>query len=465
MSAIKWYDGANIRTLHGTNPGIPTPTPTASWDWSDANRPWSGASSSDWESRIPVGATVVDLQTASSDFWINLSNTVAAAGKRVIVRLPAGTFHLKSFRLIGTSGDPTYAFGFWFANLQGLVGAGPGQTFVQMDANSMSSAQLAALGEARFGWTKFAPLQMGFCRLDGTASSPVYLGGLTFQAADQQTTWSPYSDVPITTPTPAPHQGVVFYPDSYGVVSHVRFAAAGRALTAQPPFEMGNFNSQRGNIQWFNTEFDCRRAASIDPTQPRRCTPFLQNNEVLARMTDCWWHHSNTGRHAVNDQNRDTAALSTLYEYVRCKGDHITDETIAGTQQLPLSVFGFESTNAEIRITDCIVEQDNTKTSLGIGQHVEITYVGSRNPAGGRLTMTGGIFRNAGFPGLNGYRCLRVVSNTRWYLDGLANTVTITDETGARLQPYVYTGAWPPSASTLAAAGVSPSTHYIVRPS
>jgi hypothetical protein len=35
--------------------------------------------------------------------------------------------------------------------------------------------------------------------------------------------------------------------------------------------------------------------------------------------------------------------------------------------------------------------------------------------------------------------------------------------TGARLQPHIYTGVWPPSMAELAAAGITKDTHYLAQ--
>jgi hypothetical protein len=446
--------------------GLVEEAPPVSHDWSDANPPWAYTDASDWESRLPAGVPVVNLSGTGATFWDKLNNTVNGQSGRFICRLPAGDHVLTSFRLIGGSGDPSYAMGFWFPKLAGLTGAGPDQTYVTMAANSMTQAQLDKL--ATMTYASFAENQMSMFRIDSSVG-PAFLGGLTVRAHDQQMLTSKAADVPIVVPQPAPHRGAFFYPNGQGTISHVRFQGAGRACTSRPPFEHANATSQYGSFEWFNCEFDGRRSPDIDPLQPRRCGVWMGNNETLSRMTDCWMHHSNVSRYAANDENADT---SGLYELIRCVGEEITnnrntDPNLNGGNSLlgysNPSVWGWESTKAELRITDCITRQDNNVSdSFGTPQHINLTQVGGHNPAGGRLYVTGGTWENAGFPTCDGFVCFRIVSDTRWYIDGLANTVYVYHPDGQRLTPWTTT-SWPPSAGTLSAAGVTPESHYLVK--
>lgn len=452
----------------------------SSWDWSDSNSPWAYSSTSAFTQDWPSGVTIVDIQTGSNDFYTNLQNTVNAAGQRVVVRLGQGIYHLNKFRMIGSSGNPNYSFGFWFPNLQGFLGQGPDKTFIQLDANAITvdtdgttdrtadaHAAMNAMDPADFD-----PLLRGFCRFDGTsAASPILLGGVTFRAADQLPLTGKASGAPYYVPQPSPHQGIVLYANSHAIIQYARFQAAGRACYSAPPFEMANVGSQYGTIQWRHCEFDGRRSADIDPAQPRRCVPIMLNNETLSDMEDCWFHHSNLSRYAANDENRETQGV---YSLTRCKSEqitntHNTDPAINGGASLGgytnACLFGWESCNGTINITDCIMSVDNPYTDGSISQDLQFTSVGSRDPQGGRLTVVRGVYRNTGFPTLDGYLSIRCVAGTYWYRDGLNTTMNITNDSGARKQPYLYTGTWPPSTATLAAAGVAPDTHYIVRPS
>lgn len=461
--------GKKVRRGLGTTPIVPVipPDPSAlAYEWSDSNLPWAYEETTAWESRIPSGTPRVNLQTGSGDFWTNLNATINAAPGRVIVNLPAGVFSLKSFRLIGGSGDQAYSFGFWFPKLAGFSGQGADKTFVQMDANSMTQAQLTRLS----GMTQasFAPNQMSVCRIDSTEATPFFLGGLTFRSANQQNLTSVSSDFTtgVVVPQPAPHQGPTLYSDSIGAgtVSHVRFQGAGKGMMSQPPFEMANVTSQKNKIYWYNVEFDGRISPDFDPARPRKCGTWMGNNERESHMTDCWLHHSNLSRYAANDENLNTAALSTHYSATRCKAEQITNTKNDGlggyTNATP---FGWESSNAQITMTDCIISQDNPFTDKQIAQMLQLTSVGSRNPQGGRLRVSGGVFRNTGFPALDGFLTMRVIASTYWATDGYANTMNITNTAGTRLTAYVYSGSWPPTAAALAAAGVKPSTHFIVR--
>jgi hypothetical protein len=443
----------------------------AAWDWSPTNLPWEYTSTAQFTETWPVGTSIVDIQTTSTDFYTNLNNTVTAAPGRVVVRLGAGVYSLKSFRPIGASGDVTYAFGFWFPKLQGFLGQGPDKTFVQMDAGSMSQAQLTALSQKT--QAAFAPNQMGLCRIDGATGSPILIAGVTFRAADQQPLTSVGADVPVYVPQSAPHQGVVLFNSNFGGrISYTRFQGAGKAMNSQPPFEHANATSQYGSIQWNNVEFDGRRSPALDPAQPRRCGVWMGNNETLSRMTDCWLHHSNVSRYAANDENRDTQGL---YEVIRCKAEQITnvqnkDPAINGGATLGgytnATPFGWESCNGTIRVVDSIIRQDNPFTDRQIAQHFQLTKVGARDPIAVPVTgfeVIGGEYHNI-WAALEGFTCFRITA-THWSRDGYANIDVRDTPSGPRKTPYVYTGAWPPTATTLTGAGVRPDTHYIVRTS
>lgn len=453
LTYLSTPDGWARRTGSGS-------TVQPSYDWSDTNPPWAYTSPQDWEQRIPTGATVVDLGTTGTTFYDKLTNTVDAAGGPVVVRLPEGVHHLTSFVPRGT--DVLYAFGFYHENLQGITGAGPDKTIIQLDADSMSQTQLDQIAtltptDAR------SPLQMGAFRVKGTATNPLFIGGVTFRAEDQQNITSTATSN-VFTPQPAPHQGLVLYHDSTGVLSHVRIQGFGRACTSVPPFEMANLTSQYGSTEYFNCELDGRLSPDLDPAQPMRCGPYLGNNETLSRFTDCWMHHANLSRYAVNDQNRDTQGL---YELIRTRIDHMSsgnyDPSINNGQNLGngqgtdgrSDVIGFESCKATIRFTDCIIEQDNS----GDFRHIRLTTVGT-NPRGGRLHVSGGQFRAPNMAAIDGYLTFWMPSGTYWWTDTPEVTLDIELSDGTMLQPAVFT-SWPPTPAQM--QGLSPDTHYLVR--
>lgn len=460
--------GPKVRINGVRATGTTIVTPPILGDWSDSNPPWAYTSTSQFTADWPAGTTIVDIQTGGADFYTNLSNTVAAAGKRVVVRLQAGVYHLTSFQLIGSSGDPTYSFGFWFPNLQGLLGAGPDQTFVQMDANSMTTTQLNA--QKTMTSASFAPLQMGLCRLDGlNASSPVLLAGLTFRSADQQMLTAVASDVPAVVPQPAPHQGVVLYTGTYSQISYVRFQGAGRAMTSSPPFEMANLSSAQGHHIIHNVEFDGRRSPDLDPAKPRRCGPLMGNNEYDHELTDVWFHHSNVSRYACNDQNANTQGA---YTSTRVKAEQITntqnvDPALNNGQSLGgwtnASNYGWESCNGTITLQDPYISVDNGNVSGQFPAHLQLTSVGSRNPQGGRLHVTGGTFHHTVYPQLDGFLTFRIATNTYWFTDGVATTLDVRRSDNTPLTGYNFTGTWPPTAAQISAAGISPTTHYIYK--
>jgi hypothetical protein len=452
-----------------TGPAVVAP-PVGTSDWSDSNLPWAYEDESVFTEDWPAGTTVVDIQTGSSDFYTNLQNTVNAAGKRVVVRLGIGTYHLKSFRLIGSSGLLDYAMGFWFPNLQGLLGRGADKTFVQMDANSMTQAQIDNLGNnPTMASSAFNPNDMSFCRLDGVnPASPVLLAGVTFQAADQQMLTTKQPDVPIVIPQPAPHMGVFIYPGSTSIISYCRFLAAGRAATSSPPFESANITSSRGTHHWHHCEFDGRRAPWIDPLRPRRTSTVMANNENSHRLEDSWLHHSNVSRYAVNDENANTQGN---YVVRRCKLEYLTDQqnrdpNLNGGNSLGgwtnVTLLGWESTNARIDMSDNTLVVTNPSSSGQFPAHYQFTTTGSRNPNGGRIYIVGDIPKNIIHPQLDGYYTFRIQKSTSWFTEGVANTIDVRKTAGGtKLLPWEYTGAWPPSAAAIAAAGISKNTHFI----
>lgn len=472
----------DANTLRGV--GLDDISSTEHYSWSDANPPWAYTSTSQFRATWPNGVTVVPIQTGSSDFWTNLSNTVVAAGARIVVELGEGVYHLDKFRVIGASGKKAYSFGFWFPNLQGLVGQGPDKTFVQLDANattvdldgttnvtSMVHDEMSEMTQA-----SFSPIQRSLCRIDGSVSSPVIISGLTFRAADQLpiTEISPDITGNVFLPQPSPHNGVIIY-DNWGnlgaYVSYVRFQGAGRGMTSQPPFECANAQTGRGTVYWNNCEFDGRRSIDLDIARPRRCGVVMVNGETLSDFTDCWFHHSNISRYASNDQNR---AYSGIYNLTRCKSEQITntlntDPALNGGNSLGgytnATPFGWESSSATITVRDCIVHQDNPNPLSGTGQipmMFQLTSVGGVNPQGGRFYVYGGDYHWV-HSQLEGFVGFRISNSTYWWMDGFATTLFVYHKDGQRLAPYQVTGMWPPSAEALAGAGVTPETHYLIR--
>lgn len=458
------------------NKRLPLPTDTKNYDWSDSNLPWSYTSTSAWESKTPAGVPIVNISTASGDFWTNLNATVNAQPGRFICRLSEGDYELDQFRMIGVSGSPNYATGFWFPKLAGLIGAGPDKTFVSMKANSMSTDQLNQLQT----WgSSDGPNQLNMFRIDSKTTEPAFLGGITFRADWQQnlpTAGTISGGNPPVFPQPAPHRGPTFYGETsftaQAEVWYCRFQGAGRAISSAPPFEHANIESGRGIIRYFNCEIDGRISPEYSVNRERKCGPIMFNKEVEGSMTDCWIHHSNISRYAVNDNTITTDPLSRQYNITRCKAEQITntrntEPTMNGGVSMGgytnASPFGWESTNAQINVTDCIVKQDNLYTNGQIAQHLQLTGVDGWNPSGGRMTVIGGTYTNA-WTQLNGFLCMRIPSATMWYVDGLDNTLTIRETpTSPRKAPHVYTGSWPISSGYISSNGLSPETHYIVR--
>ena len=451
-------------------------------DWDDANLPWSYATTDAFTEGFTEGITWTDLYTgtfAQSDLWSRITYTIAQVpgNGRVYVRIPTGVHNVTSFQTpFVIPKDPLYAFGLWFPRLSGLLGDGPDKTRIHLVANSYSQEQLDAL--ATLNPDTFTPLGNAFARFDG-AVTPFLLGGIKFTAADQQNVTALHPNMAakhgIVVPQPAPHVGIHFEPapsngTSEFIVNNCAFVGCARALLGQPPFECGLINSQYTKSVFRRCDFDGRRDAEVDPLRPRRSTTALVNNEKDMSFVDCHFHHSNIGRFAGNDQNRSPAALSTFYNFIRCKFDHMGDEgntdplinggaPLGGVDTRYISPFGFESTNARIRLTDCIITQNTTYARGGIA----ITQVG-RNPSGGRMEVVDCVFRYEHKPYLNGFATMMIDPSTPWYTDGPATTTSVSkDETPLTCHVYPTGSSWPPTEAYITAQGLTPETHYIVR--
>ena len=451
-------------------------------DWDDANLPWSYATTDAFTEGFTEGITWTDLYTgtfAQSDLWSRITYTIAQVpgNGRVYVRIPTGVHNVTSFQTpFVIPKDPLYAFGLWFPRLSGLLGDGPDKTRIHLVANSYSQEQLDAL--ATLDPDTFTPLGNAFARFDG-AVTPFLLGGIKFTAADQQNVTALHPNMAakhgIVVPQPAPHVGIHFEPapsngTSEFIVNNCAFVGCARALLGQPPFECGLINSQYTKSVFRRCDFDGRRDAEVDPLRPRRSTTALVNNEKDMSFVDCHFHHSNIGRFAGNDQNKSPAALSTFYNFIRCKFDHMGDEgntdplinggaPLGGVDTRYISPFGFESTNARIRLTDCIITQNTTYARGGIA----ITQVG-RNPSGGRMEVVDCVFRYEHKPYLNGFATMMIDPSTPWYTDGPATTTSVSrEETPLTCHVYPTGSSWPPTEAYITAQGLTPETHYIVR--
>ena len=451
-------------------------------DWDDGNLPWSYNTTNQFTEGFTQGVTWTDLYTgtfAQSDLWSRITYTIAQVpgNGRVYVRIPTGVHNVTSFQTpFVIPKNPLYAFGLWFPRLSGLLGDGPDKTRIHLVANSYSQEQLDAL--ATLNPDTFTPLGNAFARFDG-AVTPFLLGGIKFTAADQQNVTALHPNMAakhgIVVPQPAPHVGIHFEPapssgTSEFIVNNCAFVGCARALLGQPPFECGLINSQYTKSVFRRCDFDGRRDAEVDPLRPRRSTTALVNNEKDMSFVDCHFHHSNIGRFAGNDQNRSPAALSTFYNFIRCKFDHMGDEgntdplinggaPLGGVDTRYISPFGFESTNARIRLTDCIITQNTTYARGGIA----ITQVG-RNPSGGRMEVVDCVFRYEHKPYLNGFATMMIDPSTPWYTDGPATTTSVSrEETPLTCHVYPTGSSWPPTEAYITAQGLTPETHYIVR--
>lgn len=470
------WDGSTLKTLLGSATDY-TP-PTTSYDWAAGAEPWrydTGLSSAAREALFTSSwagspVAIVDLAGSGTDLRARLDTTLNAQGSRKIVRLPAGDFQLTSFQHIGSDPRATYAFGYYHSLLAGLIGAGPDQTFVTLAAGSMTSDQLTEMQGMSIA--SGSPLQQGTLIIGG---GTVWCAGFTLRAYDQQNLTAVASDLVakgVVVPQPAPHQGLVIGQNRDAYLSYVRLQGPGRAMYPSPPFEMACLTQQYGGLWMDHYELDGRLSPAIDPARPRRCGTIMTNNPSAVQLSDGWHHHCNVSRDALNSENQDTGA-DYVYQRVKVEaiGNGNVDPNLNGGATLggysAAVCCGFETSREQITYDQPVMSVDyagivNSVFSCHFGFTTVGTERGTNGPQGGRLTVNGGIFRNTAFPQMDGYLTIRVSKKTYWYLDGYATTVHVYDDLGAQKSPWVYTGSTPPTSGQIAAAGISPSTHYII---
>ena len=458
-----------------------TPPAALAYDFSDDNVPWAYPAdlaereelfTADWEPDVPI----VTIPT-TGDFMTNVNTACNASPVPVVIRLEEAVYHLDSFELAGTSGRQDFSFGAYHGKLRGWLGLGPDKSIIQMDANSMSQAQLNLL--ATMDPSLFIPNAMGLALIQPTNADRIYIAGVGFRAADQQ--WLPAvhpnaAALGITPNQPAPHTGVVIGADKNYTISYCALVGAGRAMYAAPPWEHANLNTQYSAGVIHHCDFDGRRHPAIDPARPRRCTIVLGNNEDSHEMRRCWMHHTNLSRYAINDQNQDTQGT---YLVTECKTEFIgngnVDPALNGGLTLGGSTaavcHGYESTKAAITFRDNIIDVNNDWMPpsgwYGKSQHIGFAHVTeSTNRVGGQLYVYGGTYLNSAFPSVDGFLCIRAYPDVAWWTSGVQNTMFVYDfEGGTRKTAWNFTGTWPPTSGQIAAAGVSPETHYIIRTS
>lgn len=425
-----------------------------------------------WPFASSLKPTIVDLISGSGNFRTDVINTLNAAGgpgTRVAVRLPAGTFHLTAF--VPTGSDPTYAFGVWDPRLVGFIGAGV-ETIIKMDANSMSTAQLTKLATL----TNSTLNNMDCMRIDGSPATPACNVGFRLIAADQQLLTSTAAGQGVVTPQPAPHGGVFYYKAgtasySASYTAYVWAEGFGRASTAAPPFEHANFRSMNGYHHYVHVRSDGRASALVDAARPRRCGVLMTNSEQEVRVKYCHIDRCNVSRYAANSQNGSAAEVQEI--------SFTKIEQISNTQNTDpvygalggytnASCFGWETYNGQISVHDCLVSNDGTSSAGQVPAHFQFTYVsgGRADPGAGSFTAFNNTYKttNPAWAHLDGFPIYRMVGG--WYTAGPNNVIDDRPTPGAAKRiAYVYAGTWPPSAATLAAAGVTPSTHFLVRAS
>lgn len=455
---------------------------TLGYDWAVGNEPWRsdpGLTSAQrealfttsWPAGWDTGLTEVDISQTSGDLRTILASALASVSGRAIVRLPAGEFYDDSFEKLSTS--EVYAFGFYSSKMAVLLCPdGPENTFINQSADSLTTAQLSYLqgmSIASGETNNLASLLLG--------GGDVFGAGFTLTAEDQQDLSAVAADLVakgVVVPQPAPHHGIAIGQNRKARLSYFRVVGAGAAMYASTPFEHGSITQQYGETYLDHYEFDGRRASWIDPAQPWVCGMSMFNNPGTTVISDGWEHHAPLSRIAYNSSNANTQSnvsyARVKVEYIgnnHVRPDYNGGSSLGGTSAA--ACVGFESSKDQITWDHLSLTVDNTLLKSNVfSTHLSFTTVagnyahGANGPQGGRLTVLGGTFGNRAFPQLDGYLTVRVSRATYWYLDGYATTLMVYDESGARLTPWVYTGSTPPTSGQIAAAGISPSTHFIV---
>lgn len=446
--------------------------------WGASNLPYKQGGALAWQTLLPAGVPVVPIQTSGGDFYTRFQATVNAQNGRAIIELPAGNHEFDLFRGIGPGG--TYAFGAWNPKFAGFyTEADPETCTVGMAAGAVTAEQLDLMSQMT--QASFAPLLMGLLRVDtqyNSAPAPIYFGGIGWESAPQPLLTTISGDITggVYVPQSAPHQGLVIYSDSArrhpdSIITHNRFHGAGKAMTSQPPFEMGNLTMQKNDVRLQYCDFDGRMAARFDATRPVKCGPIMMNGGVYMGITNSWIHDSNVSRYAANDESVVSGTALSNHYY----NENVTIERITHNQnkQPPLnsgnslggytdaSCFGWESSNSLHELINVTAWVNNGATGSQVPCHVQFTNTGAAR-TGGHLRVRGGSYRHSVYSQLDGYLLARVQTSSWWYTN-LATAFDIQIQVGVPLTHHIYTGTWPPTQSYLDSNGLSPQTHYIVR--
>lgn len=303
------------------------------------SQPWAPLAGESVDDNVPGTVNIVNY--SDFDTGAGLGQTLAtirsAQSAPYYVRLPAGTFHITDFSFAaGTGQGKGYqdinASKYW----GGLIGAGADQTFVVVDPEIMTSAQLSGVTAGNPN-----PVQMMvFYAGSSGLSIPTIFSGITFRGNFQQV----ISLSGLTGTAPAPYSGINLINVKTGSrVQFCRFQGFGYAAKQSPPYELGAIQSNSSDWTLYRSEIDGRLAPEIDATQPLASGGLMWNYETSAKAIDSWLHHTRRSGFAMHDHPDNTNDVGVYY----CENftvEHCSETTDSYAGSAPV---GFANSNVE----------------------------------------------------------------------------------------------------------------------
>lgn len=320
---------------------------------------------------MPAGITTLQYSDYSNGGTLSLGATLAAARAAAtgpfVLQLPAGTFHFTDFSFAAGTGtghcyQDVSSTKYW----AGLVGAGADQTFVVVDPDILTSAQLSGISSGSPSPVAVSVMYLGSTGLP----TGVFVSGITFQGNFQQTT----SLSGLSGTAPAPYAGLHLVSVKTGSrVQFCRFQGFGFAAKQSPPYELGAIESLTSDYTIYRCEVDGRQSASIDATQPVSSGGIMWNYENSAAAVDSWLHHTRRSGFAMHDHdpNSDPGTNGTPGAY-SCSNFQVEDISDT-TDSYAGSALGFAPSNVEgLQHTFTYVNPRFTSSAPKGPQHISI---------------------------------------------------------------------------------------------
>ncbi len=265
--------------------------------WSDANPPWKLGTGESVDDNRPAGVQVINYADYSNSNARSFGQTLAAirtaAKAPYYVRMPAGSFRVTDFSFAAGTGvgrgyqdvNSTKYFG-------GIIGAGADKTFITVDPNIMTAAQLSGIASGES--TSVSVIYAGGSAL----AIPTFFSGLTFRGNFQQST----TLNGVSGTAPAPYAGISLSSVKTGsVVQYCRFQGLGFAAKASPPYELGTISSTHSSWTFRRSEIDGRLAKEVNASQPVSAGGLMWNYETNVKTIDSWLHNTRRSGFAMHD--------------------------------------------------------------------------------------------------------------------------------------------------------------------